>query len=518
MERLATALGPDGANRDGALADLLDSSADVLDGNGLALGDVTGLLADERDELGGVLDVAPLAAGNLLNTYNGTSGTLDTRADVNELNQPPIVLVCKLLQSVEPGRVPGPLSSACRELEPLLSGALPLPGGADLGDRPFRVVARFHDVLDLVPQAGVKVDDVPVGRVEAIRVADDGWTAEVVLAVNGGVSPPADAVVSLRQSALLGEKFVELAASGSGAAERLGDGAVNRLGGALAVRRDQVAGALDGLEPGLRVLADQRTRLVALLTSLDPLADVAADTVGRSRADLQALLDGARSSTAAATEHLPRTTALIRDGAVVLDTQARLGGQVRGISADLRALAERLKSSDGDLRRLIAVAPGAAEQVAGLPAESGTAVGALLANLLTTADVVVTRLDGIEQLAVTYPLAIAGARTVAPGDGRARFGLALNVLDPLPCAVGYEGTRIRQGADTATAPPLNAGARCALARGSATGVRGAQNAPHPGVPSTPGKGEAEQPGREPAAPEDGAPLLIGLGQLLGLPG
>ncbi|ACU40427.1 hypothetical protein [Actinosynnema mirum] len=471
MERLATALGPDGANRDGALADLLDSSADVLDGNGLALGDVTGLLADERDELGGVLDVAPLAAGNLLNTYNGTSGTLDTRADVNELNQPPIVLVCKLLQSVEPGRVPGPLSSACRELEPLLSGALPLPGGADLGDRPFRVVA-----------------------------------------------PPADAVASLRQSALLGEKFVELAASGSGAAERLGDGAVNRFGGALAVRRDQVAGALDGLEPGLRVLADQRTRLVALLTSLDPLADVAADTVGRNRADLRALLDGARSSTAAATEHLPRTTALIRDGAVVLDTQARLGGQVRGISAELRALAERLKSSDGDLRRLIAVAPGAAEQVAGLPAESGTAVGALLANLLTTADVVVTRLDGIEQLAVTYPLAIAGARTVAPGDGRARFGLALNVLDPLPCAVGYEGTRIRQGADTATAPPLNGGARCALARGSATGVRGAQNAPHPGVPSTPGGGEAEQPGREPAAPEDGAPLLIGLGQLLGLPG
>lgn len=89
---------------------------------------------------------------------------------------------------------------------------LPLPGGADLGDHPYRVTAQFTNVLDLVPQAAVKVNDVLVGRVEAIGLAEDGWTAEAVLAVHGDVELPADAVASVRQSSLLGEKFVELAA------------------------------------------------------------------------------------------------------------------------------------------------------------------------------------------------------------------------------------------------------------------------------------------------------------------
>jgi phospholipid/cholesterol/gamma-HCH transport system substrate-binding protein len=88
---------------------------------------------------------------------------------------------------------------------------MPLPGGADLGDRPYRVKVQFKDVLDLVPQAGVKVNDVPVGKVEKIDIAPDGWTAEVTVAVNGGVVLPGNSVARLRQSALLGEKFVELA-------------------------------------------------------------------------------------------------------------------------------------------------------------------------------------------------------------------------------------------------------------------------------------------------------------------
>jgi phospholipid/cholesterol/gamma-HCH transport system substrate-binding protein len=87
---------------------------------------------------------------------------------------------------------------------------MPLPGGADVGDHPYRVKAQFKDVLDLVPQAGVKVNDVPVGRVEKIDLAGDGWTAEVTMLVNGDVQLPANAFAKLRQSALLGEKFVEL--------------------------------------------------------------------------------------------------------------------------------------------------------------------------------------------------------------------------------------------------------------------------------------------------------------------
>ena len=50
-----------------------------------------------------------------------------------------------------------------------------LPGGAAVEDG-YTVQIQFADVLDLVPQSGVRVADVPVGRVEDIELSDD-WTA-----------------------------------------------------------------------------------------------------------------------------------------------------------------------------------------------------------------------------------------------------------------------------------------------------------------------------------------------------
>ncbi len=181
VTQLSKALGPDGANTDGALSDLLDVGAQNLKGNGKDIGDsidqlgqatktlnghsgdlyatlaylqsfttmlknndgkvktatdqlstVSGFLADDKEDLGGalqqlstalgsvktfiqdnrsrlkasidkltpitqtlvdqraslaeLLDDAPLAADNLLNTYNPATGTLDGRADINELS------------------------------------------------------------------------------------------------------------------------------------------------------------------------------------------------------------------------------------------------------------------------------------------------------------------------------------------------------------------------------------------------------------------------------------------------
>jgi phospholipid/cholesterol/gamma-HCH transport system substrate-binding protein len=228
---LAGALGPGGANAEGALSDVLDVGAANLDGNGQALNDtitdlgelsgtladsreelfgtvrelqsfvstiaandaevrefterladVTGFLADERGDLGAALselsvalgevavfvednreslrssvdrltevtgvlvdqqralaetlDVAPAALGNLANAYNGSSGTLDTRANINELTLPPIVLVCELLERGNPVPdapvVPEVISSTCGDLGGVLDGTVPLPSAADV--------------------------------------------------------------------------------------------------------------------------------------------------------------------------------------------------------------------------------------------------------------------------------------------------------------------------------------------------------------------------------------------------
>ena len=226
LNEISKTLGPEGANKDGALSELLDTGAANLEGNGQALADaiahlgqagntlsgsseelfatvdnlqkftsmlsandqqvrafstqmaqVNGFLAAERDDLASSmaelavalgkvesfvrdnrellhsnveqlntiaqtlvdqkvalnesLRNAPLALGNLQNVYNGSSGTLDTRANINELNQPPLVAVCKLLEQTNPADIPVSLSDACGRLQGVVDGALPLPTPAE---------------------------------------------------------------------------------------------------------------------------------------------------------------------------------------------------------------------------------------------------------------------------------------------------------------------------------------------------------------------------------------------------
>jgi phospholipid/cholesterol/gamma-HCH transport system substrate-binding protein len=85
---------------------------------------------------------------------------------------------------------------------------LPLPGGAATGGDVYRVTAQFADVLDLVPQSSVKVDQVTVGTVEKIEL--NGWTARVTVRLPDSVKLPANAIAELKQTSLLGEKYVQL--------------------------------------------------------------------------------------------------------------------------------------------------------------------------------------------------------------------------------------------------------------------------------------------------------------------
>lgn len=129
---------------------------------------------------------------------------------------------------------------------------VPLPGGAVLGDHPYDVTALLSNVVDLVPNASVRTNDVPVGVVREVRLAPDGWTAEVRMSVNGDVTLPANATARLRQTSLLGEKFVELAPPTMGAPQgRLQNGAVIPLDRTdVGAQVEEVLGALSLLLNG----------------------------------------------------------------------------------------------------------------------------------------------------------------------------------------------------------------------------------------------------------------------------
>ncbi|MFC4853719.1 MCE family protein [Actinophytocola glycyrrhizae] len=223
---LTTALGPNGANENGALSDVLDTAAANLAGNGelfnqtitqlsdasaaladsrgdlfttvdnlatfteaLAesdaqvkafnnrLADVSGYLAQDRDELGTaltslgtaltdvhgfiatnkdaitsnvdkltgvtqalvdqraavaeILDVAPLAMSNFLSTYDAASASFAIRGNLNELTYPPVLMLCRTLAAATPVELPKTLSDLCTQLAPYLDGTLGLPSAAE---------------------------------------------------------------------------------------------------------------------------------------------------------------------------------------------------------------------------------------------------------------------------------------------------------------------------------------------------------------------------------------------------
>ncbi|MFD4142668.1 MCE family protein [Streptomyces sp. NPDC058572] len=245
-----------------------------------------------------------------------------------------------------------------------------LPGGAATGGDAYRVTVEFRDVLDLVPQSAVKVNNVTVGSVEKVDLA--GWHARVRLRVDGSVKLPGNAIAELRQTSMLGEKYVALSAPVDAAPSgRLADGdrvplsrsgrnpeieevlsalsallngggvaqlktitmelnkalegrenrvksllteldtflagldgqrkeivraleGIDRLSKRLAKEKKTIATAVDTLPGALKVLADQRRDLTAMLTSLSELGTAGTKVVNASRADVVANLRSLR--------------------------------------------------------------------------------------------------------------------------------------------------------------------------------------------------------------------------------
>ncbi|MEU0089493.1 MCE family protein [Kribbella sp. NPDC006257] len=96
----------------------------------------------------------------------------------------------------------------------LLSGcdfsvySLPLPGGAKIKGPSYTVTVEFADVLDLVPKSTVKVDDVTVGTVQKVWL--EGYVAKVKIKLPKSLDLPDNTHATIRQTSLLGEKFVSL--------------------------------------------------------------------------------------------------------------------------------------------------------------------------------------------------------------------------------------------------------------------------------------------------------------------
>ncbi|SFB30756.1 phospholipid/cholesterol/gamma-HCH transport system substrate-binding protein [Amycolatopsis marina] len=363
-----------------------------------------------------------------------------------------------------------------------------------------------------------------IGRVGDLSLTADGLEAELNIEPDMP-AVPADLRAVIANRSAVGEQFVDLRPESEGGPFLDDDSVIPAERAATPLGTDELLADLTDLTDSVPV------------DSLRTVVDESYTAFQGTGDDLQILLDTARDFTRAAQENLPQTVNLLEQGGTVLRTQNELAGSFKSFSKDLNDLSATLKESDGDLRTLVDVTPQLANQVSEVLAESGPGVGALLANLLTTSNLLVTRLDGLEQGLVTYPLLSVGAHSVAPGDGTAHLGLVLNLFDPPSCVKGYpkaeamaagdEGA-YRQGSETTPRPP-DSDAYCAEPAGSPINVRGAQNAPYNGVPVAPSDEQVAanaSRSQESLAFMRGVPGVAGgpglslnsLGELLGLPG
>ncbi len=338
--------------------------------------------------------------------------------------------------------------------------------GRYLGLRGFYVVhLDLANAGGIYPDADVTYRGVSVGRVAAMRLTDTGIEAD--LDISDSAPPiPAHLRAAVADLSAVGEQYVDL--------RPVKSRGPYLTGGMVIPERDTQLPL-----PVTSLLSSVNTLATSLpLKSLRQLTNELATGFGGEGGNLAGIVDGNSSLAAAANAALPATTRLITDARGVVATQIGESGALDNFSHNALLLAGQLRDANSSVSELLRAGPQAAGQVADLLKESNPALGALIANLLTTSEVTLTRGKALDELLSALPAAIAIGSTVISDKG-SQFGVALTFFDPLPCTAGYGGTTYRNGLDTSPAP-VNAAARCAEPASSGVDVRGSAHAPSGG--------------------------------------
>ncbi|HEY2058514.1 MlaD family protein [Amycolatopsis sp. NBC_01480] len=376
------------------------------------------------------------------------------------------------------------------------------------GSRGYQVTVQLADSGGVFVNSEVAYRGVTVGRVSALTLTGHGVDAHLDLD-SGGPDIPADLHAQVADRSAVGEQFVDLLPDHD-SGPYLHDGSViTQDRTSLPASPDSVLTHLDNLVASVHP------------DSLKTVVDETYNAFAGAGPQLQKLLDSTSSLTATAAQYIPQTQGLLANSRTVFATQERQAANITSFASGLKTITAQLKASDPDLRKVIDEAPQLSRQISDVLATSGTDLGVLFANALTTAQITSARTDALEELLVAYPVIGAFSPTTSP-DGTGHLGVVFNFFDPASCTKGYEGTKERPANDTSEAP-VNMNAYCAEPPGSPTGVRGSQNAPYAGKP--PAIPAAPQASAQTPAPDAnqlpgllsqlGKPAQGGLGALLG---
>lgn len=333
-----------------------------------------------------------------------------------------------------------------------------------LVDQSYTVVAHFADSGGAFQGAEVSYRGVRVGQVRELVLTDDG--VDLVLDIDDEFDDiPADAHALVGNRSAVGEQYVELQPQSDKGPFLADDSQIARDRTATPIPTDTL---LTHLDETVRSVDQEDLRTV---TSEFGLA------FNDAGSDLQTILDSSNEFITAAEQNFDVTVDLIRDSNTVLDGQIDSERAFRRFARDMSSFTTTVAAHDKDLRTLIDDGSLGANALRRFLEDNEVELGDLINNLVTTGEIVVKHLDGIEQLLVIYPYVVEGGFTVvskSPGTGLydAHFGMVLTD-SPKVCLQGYEGTDRRSPLDGSNRP-MKEDAGC-TAPASQTNARGAQN-------------------------------------------
>jgi phospholipid/cholesterol/gamma-HCH transport system substrate-binding protein len=333
-------------------------------------------------------------------------------------------------------------------------------------DTSYSVNAHFAESGGIFEGAEVTYRGVTVGRVGKMEVVDDG--VDVFLEIeNDNDDIPADTRALVGNRSAVGEQYVELQPQADGEPY---------------------------LEDGSEIEQSNTETPISTVTWLEdtqalvnsiPKGDLRTVVSEFGKAfkdggeDLSRLIDTSTSFIDTADANFELTRDLIRDSNTVLSTQLDKSSAIQSFARDLALFSDTLAEADPDLRRVIANGSATATQLRTFLEENEVPLGRLINNLVTTGEVQLRHLPGLEMVLILYPYVVAGgfvvnSKTPETGLYDAHFGLILT-QEPKSCERGYGSTDRRDPANGSNRP-MNEDARCAEPP-SLSNPRGAQNAP-----------------------------------------
>jgi phospholipid/cholesterol/gamma-HCH transport system substrate-binding protein len=329
---------------------------------------------------------------------------------------------------------------------------------------PMRITVPMVDASGLTVDSDVTYRGVPVGKVAAVRVSQDGTGVSVALEIDPKQRIPVSSKAMISMDSPIAIQHLDLQPA-SDDPPYLADG-------------DSLAAGSDTRPLPLDTLLTHAMDLVESIdvNDLAIVSEALATGLNGAGPQLRQILANTSNLASMLDAHRDDITNLVNLAPELVGSTSGAVGDLPELASSMRQLASQIRAHDPTIRRLLDAAPRTVDTLASTMSANQQAVNTLLGNLLITADVLSARTPALTELFTALPTGLGALASIVHGD----FADFYFVVAQGP--VCYYDTPRRLPTDTSPREP-ELGWHCPPDRNLSQ--RGAANAPRPTKGPTP---------------------------------